>query len=131
MKNALLLINPKQSPTFALDLNEKQEMTDLDTLYKIYSQCGYTVTTDSRDCPEGSIFFALKGASFNGNAFAKKALDEGCSYAVIDEKQYADYAKVLNATLKNSIAETAISISTSTKVLSSVLFRPTFKGIFL
>lgn len=45
------------------------------------------VTTDSRDCPEGSIFFALKGASFNGNAFAKKALEQGCSYAVVDEKE--------------------------------------------
>lgn len=47
------------------------------------------VTTDSRDCPKSSIFFALKGASFNGNAFAAKALEQGCSYAVVDEKEYA------------------------------------------
>lgn len=47
------------------------------------------VTTDSRDCPEGSIFFALKGDTFNGNAYAKAALDKGCAYAVIDEAQYA------------------------------------------
>ncbi len=46
------------------------------------------ITTDSRDCPEGSIFFALKGASFNGNAFAEKALSQGCSFAVVDEKEY-------------------------------------------
>ncbi len=47
------------------------------------------VTTDSRDCPEGSIFFALKGESFNGNQYAAAALEKGCAYAVIDEAQYA------------------------------------------
>ncbi len=47
------------------------------------------VTTDSRDCPESSIFFALKGDSFDGNAYAGAALEKGCAYAVIDEAQYA------------------------------------------
>lgn len=47
------------------------------------------ITTDSRDCPADSIFFALKGESFNGNAYAKSALDKGCAYAVIDEAEYA------------------------------------------
>ena len=53
-------------------------------LYKLYQQhpC---ITTDSRDCPEGSIFLALKGASFNGNQFALQALQQGCSYAIVDE----------------------------------------------
>ncbi len=46
------------------------------------------VTTDSRDCPEGSIFFALKGASFNGNKFAAAALQQGCAFAVVDEPEY-------------------------------------------
>ena len=48
-----------------------------------------TITTDSRDCPAGSIFFALKGTSFDGNQYAAKALEQGCSYAVIDEPKYA------------------------------------------
>ena len=62
---------------------------DISELYSIFK--GHpTVTTDSRDCPEGSIFFALKGASFNGNAFAKNALAGGCAYAVVDEKEYAE-----------------------------------------
>lgn len=47
------------------------------------------VTTDSRNCPQGSMFFALKGDSFNGNAFAGQALEKGCSHAVIDEAAYA------------------------------------------
>ena len=50
---------------------------------------GGRITTDSRDCPAGSIFFALKGETFNGNAYAASALEKGCSYAVIDEPQYA------------------------------------------
>ncbi len=56
-------------------------------LYSIFQQHPQ-VTTDSRDCPAGSIFFALKGESFNGNAFAAMALEKGCAYAVIDEAQY-------------------------------------------
>lgn len=43
------------------------------------------VTTDTRNIPQGSLFFALKGAKFNGNEFAMKALDLGASYAVVDE----------------------------------------------
>lgn len=61
---------------------------EISELYKIFTSHP-TVTTDSRDCPEGSIFFALKGASFDGNKFAKAALDKGCAYAVVDEKEYA------------------------------------------
>lgn len=45
--------------------------------------------TDTRNITPGAIFFALKGESFNGNAFAQKAIDGGCIYAVIDEPQYA------------------------------------------
>ena len=60
-------------------------------LYQLYQQhpC---ITTDSRDCKEGSIFLALKGESFNGNQFAAAALEKGCSYAIVDEPP-ADGAK--------------------------------------
>ena len=56
-------------------------------LYTLYNQHP-VITTDSRVCPYGSIFFALKGESFDGNAFAEKALQSGCSYAVIDDISY-------------------------------------------
>jgi UDP-N-acetylmuramoyl-tripeptide--D-alanyl-D-alanine ligase len=57
---------------------------DIKQLYQLYQQhpC---ITTDSRDCPPGSIFLALKGASFNGNKFALQALENGCAYAIVDE----------------------------------------------
>ena len=56
-------------------------------LYKIFER-HRVVTTDSRDCPAGSIFFALKGESFNGNKFAAAALQQGCAFAVVDEAEF-------------------------------------------
>lgn len=61
---------------------------EISALYQIYLNCS-AVTTDSRNCPEGSLFIALKGDSFNGNAFSAQALSNGCAYAVIDEAAYA------------------------------------------
>ena len=59
---------------------------EIKELYRLYQQhpC---ITTDSRDCPEGSIFLALKGETFDGNKFALQALEKGCSYAIIDDKE--------------------------------------------
>lgn len=60
---------------------------DIKELYQLYQQhpC---ITTDSRDCPKGSIFLALKGESFDGNKFAASAIEKGCAYAIIDEPEY-------------------------------------------
>jgi len=38
---------------------------------------------------KGNIYFALKGANFNGNKFAEKAFDKGAAYVVLDEHQDA------------------------------------------
>lgn len=57
-------------------------------LYSLYCQHPI-VTTDSRNCPEGSIFFALKGASFDGNDYAIQALGKGCAFAVVDNPNVA------------------------------------------
>lgn len=46
------------------------------------------ITTDSRNCPKGSIFFALKGDKFDVNQYAGKALASGCVYAIIDNPDY-------------------------------------------
>jgi len=62
---------------------------EISSLYHLFQQHP-VVTTDSRHCPEGAIFFALKGENFNGNAFAINALEAGCSYVVVDEPAYAD-----------------------------------------
>ena len=46
------------------------------------------VVTDTRKIVPNSIFFALKGANFNGNKFAEAAIQKGCKYAIVDEKEY-------------------------------------------
>ena len=61
------------------------QISDLYTLYKKHP----VVTTDSRDCPSDALFFALKGASFDGNAYAKDALQAGCAYAIVDDASVA------------------------------------------
>ena len=60
----------------------------ISSLYDIFLKHP-VITTDSRDCPADSIFFALKGETFDGNAYAQKALELGCAYAVVDEAEYA------------------------------------------
>lgn len=73
--------------------NQKEHITfmEISSLYHLFRQHP-VVTTDSRHCPEGSIFFALKGASFDGNTFAGSALQQGCAYAVVDNASCVDLA---------------------------------------
>ncbi len=56
---------------------------ELEKLYELYRKHP-EVTTDSRRTPKGSMFFALRGESFDGNLFASKALEGGCTVAVVD-----------------------------------------------
>lgn len=61
---------------------------NIEELYSLYKE-SRKVTTDTRKILPGSIFFALKGDSFNGNEFAWNALDKGAAFSVIDEAAYA------------------------------------------
>ncbi|MBQ9640018.1 MAG: UDP-N-acetylmuramoyl-tripeptide--D-alanyl-D-alanine ligase [Bacteroidaceae bacterium] len=47
------------------------------------------VTTDSRDVPTGSLFFALRGETFDGNQYAAASLEKGAAYAVVDDPSVA------------------------------------------
>ena len=47
------------------------------------------MSTDTRNLPAGCVFFALHGERFDGNKFAKQALESGASLAVIDNPEYA------------------------------------------
>lgn len=58
-------------------------------IYDIYVQHPL-ITTDTRDCPEGSIFLALKGANFDGNKFVMQALEKGCNYAITSTDEFDD-----------------------------------------
>ena len=47
------------------------------------------MSTDTRNLPAGCVFFALHGEHFDGNKFAKQALEQGAAWAVIDNPEYA------------------------------------------
>ena len=53
-------------------------------LYKIYL-ANPGVQTDTRKLGKGDLFFALSGPNFNGNQFARKALELGAAYCVCDD----------------------------------------------
>jgi UDP-N-acetylmuramoyl-tripeptide--D-alanyl-D-alanine ligase len=56
-------------------------------LYEIYLKHPL-ISTDTRHLPADCLFFALKGKNFNGNAFAKTALQQGAAFAVIDQAEF-------------------------------------------
>ncbi len=58
------------------------------SIYKLFLKCR-GVSTDSRKVESGNLYISLKGPNFNGNSFAKEALDKGAIYAIVDEKKYA------------------------------------------
>ena len=59
-------------------------------LLDIFLKAPGGVTTDSRMCGEGMIFFALKGENFDGNNYAQDAIDSGCVASVVDTPELKD-----------------------------------------
>jgi UDP-N-acetylmuramoyl-tripeptide--D-alanyl-D-alanine ligase len=56
----------------------------MSALYNIFGDAA-GVSTDSRTLQSGQLFFALSGPNFDGNQFAKQALDKGAIAVVIDD----------------------------------------------
>ena len=48
------------------------------------------ITTDSRSIVEDSIFFALKGDNFDGNAYALQSISNGCRFSIVDDPSLKD-----------------------------------------
>ncbi len=61
------------------------------------------VTTDTRMCREGMMFFALKGENFDGNKYASEALDAGCIAAVVDDTSLEGQTNII---VVNDVLET-------------------------
>ncbi len=68
---------------------ERREPHDIVYIYNKVYALHPEVSTDSRHCPEGSMFFALRGERFDGNAYASRAIDAGCAVAVVDDASVA------------------------------------------
>jgi UDP-N-acetylmuramoyl-tripeptide--D-alanyl-D-alanine ligase len=62
---------------------------NVEELYRIFLKHSL-ISTDSRAIKPGSIFFALRGENFDGNRFAKQALEIGAAFAVIDNPEFID-----------------------------------------
>ena len=67
---------------------------DIKKLHKIFLKSS-GIITDSRQIELNSIFFALKGDNFDGNKYAKSAIDRGASFAVIDNQAYCQNKKYI------------------------------------
>ena len=67
----------------------------IEELYGFYLNAKQQICTDTRKLEAGSVFFALKGGNFNANEFAQKAINAGCSIAVVDEEKYVTDAKIV------------------------------------
>lgn len=71
-------------------------------LYELFRQYP-SVQTDTRKLKKGDLFFALRGPSYNANAFAGAALANGAAYAVIDDPSYHTHAQTI---LVDNVLET-------------------------
>jgi len=67
---------------------------DIASIYSIY-QKHPEICTDSRKVTPGCIYFALKGANFDGNRFAMDCLATGAAYAVVDDASLPDDPKLI------------------------------------
>ncbi len=67
----------------------------INNLYQKYLDANQIISIDSRNIPQGCMFFALKGDYFDGNKFADDALRKGASCAVIDNSAYRTKGTIL------------------------------------
>ena len=60
---------------------------EIGSIHKIFLKSN-GVSTDSRKVKKNELYFSLKGSNFNGNEFAKSAIEKGACYAIVDQKEY-------------------------------------------
>lgn len=63
-------------------------MMDINSIYSLFLKHP-AICTDSRKVTPGCVYVALKGDSFDGNAFAKASIEAGAAYAIVDDAKVA------------------------------------------
>lgn len=59
----------------------------METLYESFRK-STGVSIDTRSIEDENIFFALSGPNFNGNTYAKQALEKGALLAIVDDVKF-------------------------------------------
>ena len=65
----------------------------MEKLFDLFYQTS-GVFTDTRNVLKDGLYIALKGANFNGNAFAAEAIKQGAKYSIVDEPEYANNSTI-------------------------------------
>jgi len=78
-------------------------ITDIYTIFK--KSTG--VSTDTRTIQKDNLFISLSGENFNGNKFAKQALEKGANYAIIDDENYTQDNTILVANTLETLQQLA------------------------
>jgi UDP-N-acetylmuramoyl-tripeptide--D-alanyl-D-alanine ligase len=81
---------------------------EIEELYALFIECGQKITTDTRKLEKGAIFFALKGDNFDANSFARTAIEEGCTYAIVDSEDASNQETIF---LVENVLETLQQLS--------------------
>lgn len=80
---------------------------EIQELYQLFKN-STGICTDTRHLTKGQLFFALKGGNFNGNLFAANAIEDGASYAIVDEEMAtADKRHILVDDVLHTLQELA------------------------
>jgi UDP-N-acetylmuramoyl-tripeptide--D-alanyl-D-alanine ligase len=75
---------------------------DITQLYQRFTEHP-SISIDSRRANNNSLFFALKGETHDANCFAKNALENGASFAIVDNPEVVESDKYL---LVDNVLET-------------------------
>lgn len=71
-----------------LSLDEIVKAIDGEIIIKKDNLSFNEVCTDTRKIQKDNLFIALKGANFNGNNYAKMAIEKGASLVIVDEVNF-------------------------------------------
>lgn len=66
----------------------------MSNLYKKFKECA-GVATDTRKDLHDTLFFCLRGETFDGNEFAPLAIEKGAKYVVVDNKKFASLPQAI------------------------------------
>jgi len=69
------------------------QFCNMEKLFELFYECT-SISTDTRNIQQNTLFVALKGDHFNGNEFAVKAIESGATYAIVDEIEFSNNTNI-------------------------------------